>query len=173
MEDSEPKVGAGQSPAPSGVRLRGGGSTAPGWLERIEPVLIVLIVLHSCVIGALLLFATRFSLRFAGWDEIPPLFFPRQAGVFHFVVAAGYLAEYLRCRGVTLLLIAKCTAFCFLLAMTLLGPVPWAVSFSGALDGVMAATVYLVHRRMAGGLPGADCSRGSDRIGGWMRRRGA
>ncbi len=74
------------------------------------------------------------------------VFFIWQAGAFHFVLAAGYVAEYRRSGSIDLLLIAKTTAFVFLVGGSLLAETPWSVWFSGFADGAMALTAYLVHR---------------------------
>ena len=79
-------------------------------LRKAEWWLVVLIALHTYGIGVALLVLPEWALRFGGWETIPPLFFPRQAGVFHLVLGTGYLAEYLRWRSVWLLLIAKACA---------------------------------------------------------------
>jgi len=73
-------------------------------------------------------------------------FFIWQAGAFHFVLASGYLVEYVRWRSISLLLIAKTGAFVFLLGGSLLVETPWSVWFSGFADGAMALTAFLVHR---------------------------
>jgi hypothetical protein len=111
-----------------------------------EHILIILISLHSCIVGLMLLFAADWAVRFAGWAGADPIFFIWQAGAFHFVLAAGYLVEYSRTQTISLLLIAKTTAFVFLIGGSLLVETPWSVWFSGFADGAMALTAYLVHR---------------------------
>ena len=115
--------------------------------ELLERWLILLVALHSYAIGAALLAMPAWALRFGGWETLPPLFFPRQAGVFHLVLATGYLIEYARQRGVVLLLTAKGLATVFLAAATLSGDAPWFVGFAGASDGLIALAV-LATRRM-------------------------
>lgn len=114
--------------------------------EKHEHILIILISLHSCIVGLMLLFAADWAVRFAGWAGADPIFFIWQAGAFHFVLAAGYLVEYSRTRTISLLLIAKTTAFVFLLGGSLLVETPWSVWFSGFADGAMSLTAFLVHR---------------------------
>jgi hypothetical protein len=110
--------------------------------------LVLLIALHSLGVGVLLTFFTTFAVRFAGWPEtVTPLFFARQGGVFHFVVAAAYLIEYFAYRGVRILLTAKAIAVVFLCAQVLAGPLPWAVAVSAAADAVMGLSVWLVARQ--------------------------
>ena len=108
------------------------------WLERW---LVVLIAAHTFAIGVALLAVPGWALRFGGWDVIPPLFFPRQAGVFHLVVGTGYLVEFSRSRGVVLLLTAKACAAVFLVGASVLATVPWFVTFAGVADGLMGASV--------------------------------
>ena len=114
--------------------------------ETHERVLIYLISLHSIIVGIMLLIFGEWAVRFAGWAGADPIFFIWQAGVFHFVLVAGYLVEYSRHRSISLLVIAKTTAFVFLVGGSLLADTPWSVWFSGIFDGAMALTAFLVHR---------------------------
>jgi hypothetical protein len=127
------------------------GSTGPERLATLERVLVVLIALHSLAVGLFLTLATEWGARFGGFPSPVPLFFPRQAGAFHFVVAAIYLVEYFRYRGVGLLVMTKSIAVVFLFLTALLDSVPWVVPLSGIGDGLMAAAVVLFRR--ARGLP--------------------
>lgn len=125
-------------------------ASAPGGraarLAAAERLLVVLIALHSAGIGVALLAFPVWSAGFGGWGEAGPLFFLRQGGVFHLVVALGYLHEHLRHRGVTLLVAAKCAACLFLFGVTLAGESAWSVPLSGLADGAMAVAALLVHR---------------------------
>lgn len=112
----------------------------------LERVLVALIAVHSVGVGLVLLIVPGFALELGGWDTQPSLFFVRQAGVFHLVVAFGYLAEHLRDRGVSLVLFAKLCALVFLVTASLLGPQPWAVPFCGFADGAMAVAVVAVRK---------------------------
>ena len=114
--------------------------------ETHERVLFYLISLHSFIVGTMLMFFAEWAVRFAGWHGADPIFFIWQAGAFHFVLATGYLVEYARSRSIYLLVIAKCTAFVFLLGGSLLHETPWSVWFSGFADGAMALAAFLVHR---------------------------
>jgi len=120
-----------------------------------ERVLIILVALHSFMVGSMLLLAPQWALRFGGWNGIDPDFFGRQAGVFHFALATAYLLEYFRYRGISVLLTAKSIAVVFLLGSWLAVPLPWAVLVSGVGDGIMALVVVLVHRRVAAANPGS------------------
>lgn len=116
--------------------------------HRAESCLIVLIAIHSYTVGFFLLFLTRWGAAFGGWGEVTPLFFARQAGIFHVAVATGYLYEYFRYRGIGLLLTAKILAVLFLGSMMMVAePAPWAIPLSAVGDGVMGLVAYLVHRK--------------------------
>ena len=117
------------------------------WLTEVhERILIILISLHSLIVGIMLMFFAEWAVRFAGWNGAEPVFFIWQAGAFHFVLATGYVVENLRWRSISLLLIAKTTAFVFLIGGSLLVATPWSVWFSGFADGAMALAAFLVHR---------------------------
>jgi len=115
--------------------------------RRLEKWLVVLIALHSYAVGFFLLFLTEWGVAFGGWDNVTTLFFPRQAGIFHVVIATGYLIEYFRYRGVVLMVCAKFTAVVFLLAMMAVGDAPWAVPLSALGDGLMGVAVLWIHRK--------------------------
>jgi len=116
------------------------------WL-RLEGWLVHLIALHSVGVGLALVFATEWGGKLGGFEQVAPLFFARQAGVFHLVVACVYVIDYRRGRGVSLLLMTKCAAVVFLFGETHLDTVPWVVPLSGLGDGLMALAVYLVRQR--------------------------
>ena len=123
--------------------------------DAVERWLVVLVALHSYAVGLFLLFATRWGAAFGGFGDVQPLFFARQAGIFHFVVASGYLLEYRRDRGVSLMLLAKGTAVAFLVAMSFSEPQAWSVPLSAVGDAAMALVVIAVRRARAAGFPGA------------------
>ena len=116
--------------------------------EAHERVLVILVALHSAIIGVIFIFAPTWTIQFGGWERIEPVFFGRQAGAFHLVLATGYLIEYFRYRGITLLVAAKSFALVFLLACAVFDGLPWAVPVSGLGDGAMALLVWWVHRKV-------------------------
>ena len=113
-----------------------------------ERLLVALICLHSLGVGALLMAAPEWAVRFGGWDGVDPTFFARQAGIFHVVLVLGYVLEYARSRTVSFLVTAKTTALVFLIAMSVLTDVPWAVPVSGVSDGAMGLLAWWVHARV-------------------------
>ena len=111
----------------------------------LERWLIILIALHSFAVGGGLIWANPEVLKFAGWVEQGPVFFPHQGGVFHIVLGICYLVEYFHYRGIILLIIAKSIATVFLIGSVALGEPAWVVLFSGVVDGLMAVAVLIVH----------------------------
>jgi len=132
----------------------------PETLATLERALVVLIALHSLVVGLFLTFATGWGARFGGFPSPVPLFFPRQAGAFHFVVAAIYLVEYFRYRGVGLLVMTKSIAVAFLFLTSVFDSVPWLVPLSGVGDSLMAVAVVLLRRARGLSLLGRGASAG-------------
>ena len=114
--------------------------------------LVLLIAAHSWGVGLCLVLFPGPITRFAGWVDVQPLFFPVQAGVFHLVLATGYVMEYFRLRTIHLLLVAKATAFLFLTLATLIADVPWVIPFSGLADGFMGLAAWYVFKRSSSPL---------------------
>jgi hypothetical protein len=125
-----------------------GGNSIVRLSKGHETILVQLIALHSTMVGAMFLLAPQWTMRFAGWESIEPVFFAYQAGIFHVVLAAAYLLEHRRYGGVSILITAKTIAFVFLITATILSSIPWAVWTSGILDGLMGLVVWWVHRRV-------------------------
>lgn len=117
--------------------------------KRVEDIFVKLIVAHSVGVGILLTFAPRFALRFAGWPTEGienPVFFVVQGGVFHFVVAAGYIIEYRRHGTVSLMIAAKGMASVFLLVSSFVWPGVWSIPLSAVSDMSMGVAAILVPR---------------------------
>ncbi len=114
--------------------------------ERQLRLFAVLVAAHSLAIGVGLVAWPGLLTRFAGFGQVEPVFFARQAGVFHLVLAAGYLLDARR-GSVDFLVAAKLVAVCFLGWATLAGAAPWSVSFSGAADGAMGLGALWLRRR--------------------------
>ena len=75
-----------------------------------------------------------------------PLFFSRQAGAFHIVVAFAYLIEYFHYRSILILLTAKGIAVVFLFGIAAFGESSWVVLLSGIADGLMGLVIFFIHR---------------------------
>lgn len=137
-----------------------------GWPERmaaLEGPLVYLISLHSLIVGGMLLIVPAWAVTFGGWPGASPLFFPRQAGIFHFVVVLAYLGDWHSSRSVRMIVATKTIAFAFLMGAWLDGEAAWSVPFSGLADGAMGLVAALVHRaagrsRRSESAPGAPTS---------------
>ena len=127
------------------VRTTGAGGRSDS-RARVLSAWVVLVALHSYVVGAFLLFATEWGSRFGGFGEVSPLFFARQAGIFHFVLATAYLVERFVHGGVVIMVIAKAMAVAFLLATWLLGVHAWSVPLSAAGDAAMGGATFALAR---------------------------
>jgi len=117
--------------------------------ERLLAWLVVAIALHSLGVGVALVLAPAWSVAFGGWGAATPIFFARQFGVFHFVVAAAYLIEFLKYRGVTILLTAKAIAVVSLVDALIRFGGPWAVALAAVGDAAMGLAVWALARRRA------------------------
>ncbi len=112
-----------------------------------------LVAAHSAAVGLGLLLAPDLATRFAGFGPVTPPFFARQAGLFHLVLAAGYLLEQRR-GSAALLVVAKASAFVFLTGSWLAGTSAWSVPFSGLSDGAMGLVAWWLWRRSGSARPG-------------------
>ena len=129
------------------------GGAGPGDRARALSAWVVLVAVHSYAVGAFLLFLTEWGARFGGFGDVSPLFFARQAGVFHFVIATTYLVEWFVHRGVIVMLLAKASAVVFLLAIWAGGADAWSVPLSAAGDAFMGTATLVLWRRF--GRPAA------------------
>lgn len=111
--------------------------------------LVVLVALHSLGVGVVMLGAPAWVARFGGWGAADPLFFVRQGGAFHLILATAYVAELRRHGTVRLLVLAKGVAVVFLGSLWLAGESAWAVPFSALTDGAMGLVVLWAHARVA------------------------
>ena len=117
--------------------------------SQLERVLVTLIALHSFCVGVILCGFPHWAAEFGGWGDLDSLFFVRQGGAFHLVVAAGYLMEYWKLRTVRLLLVAKSVGTVFLILSWLFDQSgPWAVPFAALGDGLMGLSVWWISRRV-------------------------
>lgn len=110
-------------------------------------VLVVVVALHSAVIGVLLIIDGRWLFSQFGWIPDCDGFFFHQVGVFHIVLAVIYLTEFLRYRRVTTILIAKSVAFGFLLLEFALVSHEVSVLLAGVGDGCLGAAVSMCYSR--------------------------
>ena len=113
-----------------------------------ERILVTLIALHSFGVGVVLCGVPHWAAAFGGWGDVDSLFFVRQGGAFHLVVAVGYLMEYSKYGTVKLLLLAKGIGTTFLILSWLFDQTgAWAVPFAAFGDGMMFFVVWWISRR--------------------------
>jgi hypothetical protein len=117
--------------------------------ERVLSWLVLAVALHSVAVGVALVLAPAWSVAFGGWGTATPLFFARQFGVFHFVVAAAYVVEFFKYRGVTILLTAKAIAVVSLVDALVRFGGPWAVGLAAVGDAAMGLAVWVLARKRA------------------------
>lgn len=137
---------------------RGGRSRRTAAAHPLLRPLVFLVAVHSWVVGLCLLLVPGWSLAIGGFTDVASTFFVRQGGVFHLVVATGYVLEHRRHGTVTLLVVAKAAATLFLAAAWTLGEArAWSVLLSAIGDGLMGLAAWYLVRAAAGsaGDPGA------------------
>jgi hypothetical protein len=122
--------------------MTAGAGAAPSRRDPWLTWLVVAIAFHSLAVGIVVVAAPAWGARFGGWGEVTPLFFLRQFGVFHFVVASAYLIEYFRYGGVTILVTAKAIAVVSLVDALFRFGGPWAVPMAAAGDAAMGLAVW-------------------------------
>ncbi len=125
--------------------------TVPGDERQRLGLLVTLIALHSIAVGIVLLFASDLALRLGGWPAGQDLFFVRQGGLFHLIVAAIYLIDYRGRRSVLSLVVAKSCAVIFLITQG--GSA--LVMFSAVVDALMLVSVLWLRARID---PGAGAA---------------
>lgn len=124
-----------------------GASAGRSTPERLLAWFVSLVVLHSVAVGAVMVIATEWAVAFGGWPTDGSLFFARQFGVFHFVVATAYAVEFVRYRGVTILVAAKTMAVASLGYALAIEGASWPVWLAAAGDAVMGLAAWGLHRR--------------------------
>lgn len=106
--------------------------------------LVLVVGVHSLLLGLTLLLFPRWALDFVAWPYDGQVFWPRQAGLFLVLLGMCY-ASALRVRPAVWLLIgSKASAIVFLLASVAIGDAPRAALALGAVDGAMGLAVALV-----------------------------
>lgn len=130
--------------------------------DPLMRLLILLIGIHSCALGVVMLFAPRFMLQLFGFPEGVPAFFPSQSGVFLLIFGICYLFAMAEPELVKIIVISKAFAVVFLFihaAFLMAPPAIWAAAFGDTAMLAAMCAALLRHRRLArvqakgGGLP--------------------
>lgn len=118
-----------------------GGGARPAASPALHRLVVLLVGIHSCVLGLLMLLLPRFTLGLMGYGEPGDLFFPSQSGIFLLILGACYLLALREPALETVIVVSKALAVAFLAVhAAFLGapPVIWAAA---AGDGAMLAAV--------------------------------
>ncbi|NCO37421.1 MAG: hypothetical protein COZ06_27455 [Armatimonadetes bacterium CG_4_10_14_3_um_filter_66_18] len=109
--------------------------------------LILLIGVHSCLLGVGMLFVPRVMLRTFGFGEQTSLFFPSQSGVFLLIIGVLHLRALVKPSFVEVIVVSKALAVLFLAVHAVFLGVPPIIWAAGAGDAAMPAAVIIALRR--------------------------
>lgn len=112
-------------------------------IQRLETVLVLLIGLHSLILGFAMVFLPTRTLGLFGWDYQGPMFFPTQAGVFLILFGILFMIFIWYRRLIWFIIVVKSAAVIFLLSQNyILGPAaPSTILVAAVLDGLMGLSV--------------------------------
>lgn len=112
-------------------------------------IVLWIIAFHSFCVGVGLITAPSELFEFFGYSKCTERFFPTQGGVFHIVMAIGYIMGALRVHKtedlVVFTIIVKLCATVFLLIYFIALKQTWLILFSGLSDGLMGLIVYWLY----------------------------
>ncbi len=118
------------------------------WREdRLLWWLILLVGIHSCLLGVAMLCAPRWTLQTVGFQEVGPLFFPSQSGVFLLIIGLCYLRALVEPSFVKTILVSKVLAVGFLLVHVVFFSAPPIIWAAAAGDTSMLVAVAALVRR--------------------------
>jgi hypothetical protein len=119
-------------------------------LTSLLRLLLVLVGIHSFIVGIMLIFFPASLMGCFGYENINEPFFMRQGGVFHLVLVVAYLmaAYYYFDQSALIILsiIAKVIATIFLFSYYFFISDIWMVLVSGFGDAVMAILIYILYK---------------------------
>ena len=117
-----------------------------GLIRHRLQILLLLITLHSVLVGLGLIILPPQWMHFFGYDGYDGRFFQMQGGVFHVVIGLVYLLAGLnpdRFRNFTIFAIfAKGSATFFLITYYFFLEPVWLVLISGLSDGLMCGALF-------------------------------
>jgi hypothetical protein len=114
--------------------------------RRLESLLLLLIGLHSFILGIAMLFLPARTLLLFGWDYQGPMFFPTQTGAFLALFGILFVAM-LRYRSIIwFVIVVKSVAVIFLTSqwIKLGSDAPVTVPLAAVFDGLMGASVAAI-----------------------------
>ena len=111
--------------------------------HRLTQIFIVLVAMHSIILGSAMLFWPLTTMQFFGWEYQGPLFYPAQTGIFLIILAVAYLEGLWYRPFGWFLVITKAVAVVFLLAEYYIVEVnpPRTILIAAFFDGLMGLAV--------------------------------
>ena len=112
-------------------------------IRRLETILVLLIGLHSLILGFAMAFQPTRTLDLFGWDYQGPMFFPTQTGVFLALLGILFVIFIWYRRLIWFIIVIKSAAMVFLLFQNyILGPAaPVTILLAAVFDGLMGLSV--------------------------------
>lgn len=108
-----------------------------------------MIAFHSLCVGVGLIIAPSELFEFLGYSKCTERFFPTQGGVFHIIMAIGYIMgaiKYPESYDLTIFtIVVKFCATAFLIIYFIAIKQTWLILFSGVADGLMGIIVYRLY----------------------------
>ncbi|MFA6955536.1 MAG: hypothetical protein WC538_06650 [Thermoanaerobaculia bacterium] len=120
--------------------------------DRLFRLLILLVGVHSCVLGVGMLVSPRLMLRLLGFPGAVPLFFPSQSGIFMLILGILYLGALVEPAYVWTIIVSKALAVVFLLvhvALLSAPPIIWAAGAGDAAMLIASSLMLARHKRLA------------------------
>ncbi len=109
--------------------------------DRLTRTVVLLIGLHSCTLGLLMLFLPLRAPRLLGFGDPGPAFFPSQSGIFLLILGICYLEALRRPALVFVIVLSKALAVAFLVVHAAFLGAPAILWAAAAGDGTMLAAV--------------------------------
>ncbi len=112
-------------------------------IRRLETILVLLIALHSLILGFAMAFQPTRTLNLFGWDYQGPMFFPTQTGVFLALFGILFVIFIWYRRLIWFIIVIKSAAVVFLLSQNyILGSAaPGTILLAAVFDGLMGLSV--------------------------------
>ena len=108
-----------------------------------------IIAFHSLCVGVGLILAPSELFEFLGYSMCTERFFPTQGGVFHIIMAIGYIMGAIKYPEsydlIIFTIIVKFSATVFLIIYFIAVKQTWVILFSGVTDGFMGIIVYKLY----------------------------
>lgn len=119
--------------------------------DNILRIVLQLIALHSFMVGVGLMLMPTNLMDYLGFNECTERFFPTQGGVFHIVMAIGYLmaaskSSKYECMIIFSIIVKMCATI-FLLVYYIFIAQTWMILFSGITDCLMGIIIWHLYTK--------------------------